>query len=357
MRVREPRQADPRGQHREAPRAGARPARARDRSTARRSPASSAPAPSRKPRRPRSGSRLDLARRAVLAGVSLGSGLPVGVMGVLNVSPESFHAGSVHTAADDLLSAALAMVEAGAVLIDVGARSTAPYLNTDITEEEERATTRTSHRSASRQRSRCRSRPTQRRPGPARAALDAGARVINDVSGLRDPTLASLVAERGIGVILMASPEDAERSLAAAGGAVGVEGTRSGQAAPEDARPDGAQSPRASGRVPRGRLDPDRAPRRREPPRAADEPVTVVNALLKAALKTSESGRDSRRARSARPGHRLLPERGDGLARVGCASAGGAGHARGDRAPTVRRRFEKILHWRDHRPGPAQRKD
>jgi len=51
-----------------------------------------------------------LARRAVLAGVSLGSGLSVGVMGVLNVSPESFHAGSVRAAADELLSAALAMV-------------------------------------------------------------------------------------------------------------------------------------------------------------------------------------------------------------------------------------------------------
>src|SRR4029450_10800887 len=116
-----------------APCSSARP------STARRSPAFSAPAPSRKPRRPRSGSRLDLARRAVLAGVALGSGHPVGVMGVLNVSPQSFHAGSVHAAADDLLSAALAMVEAGAVLIDVGARSTAPYLDTAITDDEERA--------------------------------------------------------------------------------------------------------------------------------------------------------------------------------------------------------------------------
>jgi dihydropteroate synthase len=209
-------------------------------------------------------------------------------MGVLNVSPESFHAGSVHAAPDDLLSAALAMVEAGAVLIDVGARSTAPYLNTDITEEEERARLARAIEVLAPKVPVPISADTSR-PGPARAALDAGARVINDVSGLRDPTLASLVAERGIGVILMASPEDAERSLAAAGGTVGVEGTRSGQAAPEDARPDGAQSPRASGRVPRGRLDPDRAPRRREPPRAADEPVTVVNALLKAALKRARA--------------------------------------------------------------------
>src|SRR4029453_19464735 len=86
----------------------------------------SAPAPSRKPRRPRSGPRLGVTRRAVLAGVSFGRGFPVGVMGILNVSPESFHAGSVHAAPDDLLSTALAMVEAGAILIDIGARPTAP---------------------------------------------------------------------------------------------------------------------------------------------------------------------------------------------------------------------------------------
>src|SRR2546426_11023870 len=60
-------------------------------------------------------------------------------MGVLNVSPESFHAGSVYAAGDDLLTVALAMVEAGAALIDVGARSTAPYLDTARSAEDERA--------------------------------------------------------------------------------------------------------------------------------------------------------------------------------------------------------------------------
>src|SRR5206468_12442731 len=159
--------------------------------------------------RPRSGSRLDLARRAVLAGVSLGSGLSVGVMGVLNVSPESFHAGSVHAAAD-LLGAALAMVEAGAVLIDVGARSTAPYLDTAITDEEERARLARAIEVLAPKLPVPISADTSR-PGPARAALEAGARIINDVSGLRDPTLASLVAERGVGVILMASPAAASR--------------------------------------------------------------------------------------------------------------------------------------------------
>ena len=166
-------------------------------------------------------------------------------MGVLNVSPESFHAGSVHAAADDLLSAALAMVEAGAVLIDIGARSTAPYLDTDITEEEERARLARAIEALARKIPVPISADTSR-PGPARAALDAGARIINDISGLRDPTLAALVAERGVGVILMASPEATPGSLAAPGGTVGVEGTRSRCAAADDARPDGAQPPRAA---------------------------------------------------------------------------------------------------------------
>ena len=163
-------------------------------------------------------------------------------MGVLNVSPESFHAGSVRAAADDLLSAALAMVEAGAVLIDVGARSTAPYLDTAITDEEERTRLARAIEVLAPKLPVPISADTSR-PGPARAALEAGARIINDVSGLRDPTLASLVAERGVGVILMASPAATAGGLAVAGGTVGVEGTLS-----------------------------------------SDQPVAVVSALLEAAL-------------------------------------------------------------------------
>src|SRR5438034_656816 len=75
--------------------------------------------------------------RAELAGVILGDASPVAVMGVINVSPESFHAGSVYHGAEAVLRAALGMVEAGAALIDVGARSSAPYLETGISEAEE----------------------------------------------------------------------------------------------------------------------------------------------------------------------------------------------------------------------------
>src|SRR5437762_2951662 len=75
--------------------------------------------------------------RAELAGVILGDASPVAVMGVINVSPESFHAGSVYHGEEAVLRAALGMVEAGAALIDVGARSSAPYLETGISEAEE----------------------------------------------------------------------------------------------------------------------------------------------------------------------------------------------------------------------------
>ena len=126
-------------------------------------------------------------------------------MGALNVSPESFHAGSVHTLGEDLLVAALAMVEAGAALIDVGARSTAPYLENAVGQGEEAERLARALELLAPKVSVPLSADTPR-PGPARAALDAGAQVINDVSGLRDPEVARLVGERGASVILMASP-------------------------------------------------------------------------------------------------------------------------------------------------------
>jgi dihydropteroate synthase len=153
-----------------------------------------------------------MVHRAILAGVTLGRGAPVAVMGALNVSPESFHAASVHTEAQDLLAVALAMVEAGAALIDVGARSTAPYGGSRIGDEDERERlARAVEILASKVPVPISADTT--RPGPARAALDAGAQVINDVSGLRDPAVATLIRERGAGAILMAFPEAAPSEM------------------------------------------------------------------------------------------------------------------------------------------------
>jgi dihydropteroate synthase len=143
--------------------------------------------------------------RAELAGVVVGDGLPVAVMGVINVSPESFHPGSVYRGTDAILTAALAMVEAGAVLIDVGARSTAPYLATQIDEAEEVERLVRAVEALAAKLPVPVSADTPR-PGPARAALEAGARIVNDVDSLRDPEVARLVAAHSAGLVLMASP-------------------------------------------------------------------------------------------------------------------------------------------------------
>jgi dihydropteroate synthase len=142
--------------------------------------------------------------RARLASVEIGGGAPVAIMGVINVSPESFHPGSVY-GGDAMLGAALDMVEAGAALIDVGARSTAPYRATEISEAEERERlARAVERLAGKL-------PVPvsadtARSAAARAALEAGATVLNDVSALADPALARAVARHDASLITMAAP-------------------------------------------------------------------------------------------------------------------------------------------------------
>ena len=143
--------------------------------------------------------------RATLAGVHLGDGLPVAVMGALNVSPASFYAGSVVTGGDDLLRAAERMAREGASLLDVGAMSTAPYLSGSISASEEAERLGWAVDVLSSKLGVPVSADTSRAE-PARAALEAGAAIINDVRGLTaDPALAPLVARAGAGLILMAS--------------------------------------------------------------------------------------------------------------------------------------------------------
>jgi dihydropteroate synthase len=131
-------------------------------------------------------------------------------MGALNVSPESFHAGSVYRETGALVDAALEMVEAGAELIDVGARSTAPYLETGIGDAEERRRLAAAVDALAAKIAVPISADTTR-PEAARAALDSGARILNDVHGLRDPALARLAARHEVGVIVMAFPEPPPR--------------------------------------------------------------------------------------------------------------------------------------------------
>jgi dihydropteroate synthase len=144
--------------------------------------------------------------RATVAGVSVGDGLDVAVVGALNVSPESFYSGSVVEDADRLLLAAQAMARAGAAWLDVGAMSTAPYLAARIPAAQEADRLHWAVGLLTAKLDLPVSADTSRAL-PARAALEAGARVINDVTGLAsDPSLARLTAEAGAGLVLMASP-------------------------------------------------------------------------------------------------------------------------------------------------------
>src|SRR5437667_11478 len=138
--------------------------------------------------------------RAELAGVILGDASPVAVMGVINVSPESFHAGSVYHGEEAVLRAALDMVEAGAALIDVGARSSAPYLETGISEAEETERLVRAVGALVAKLPVPVSADTSR-PRVARAALEAGARVVNDVAALGRPLCVGVSRKSFVGAI------------------------------------------------------------------------------------------------------------------------------------------------------------
>jgi dihydropteroate synthase len=124
------------------------------------------------------------------------------VMGVLNVTPDSFSDGGELDSVERALRRGEAMVEAGAGILDVGGESTRPGASAVPLDEELRRVIPVlralSHRVTV---------PLSvdtRSAEVARRALDAGATIVNDVSGLRhDPGMARVVAERRAGVVLM----------------------------------------------------------------------------------------------------------------------------------------------------------
>ncbi len=152
-----------------------------------------------------------MTNRACLGGIAVGDGLPVAVAGALNVSPESFYPGSIATEAECLVRAAEALVRAGAAFVDVGAMSTAPYLAGRITEREEADRLAWAIDLLVNKLDLPLSADTSRSV-PARVALEAGARIINDVTGLTgDPGMAEVVARTGAGIILTASERGTTR--------------------------------------------------------------------------------------------------------------------------------------------------
>ncbi|MEM3929023.1 MAG: dihydropteroate synthase [Candidatus Korarchaeum sp.] len=138
--------------------------------------------------------------RADLSGVKVGLGEPVKVMGAINLSPESFYKGSVASSVEEALSIAERMVEEGASIVDVGGMSTAPYLETYVSVDEERSRVLPVIRKL-----RDLGVPISvdtHRYEVASAAVDAGATIVNDVSCLADGRIADLVASMDLSLIL-----------------------------------------------------------------------------------------------------------------------------------------------------------
>lgn len=126
------------------------------------------------------------------------------VMGVVNVTPDSFSDGGRWRDPERAADHALALDAAGADLIDVGGESTRPGADPVPAVEELRRVVPVLERLAGRVRA-----PLSvdtSKAAVARAAVDAGAAMVNDVSGLRrDPALVGVVAETGAGLVIMHS--------------------------------------------------------------------------------------------------------------------------------------------------------
>jgi dihydropteroate synthase len=133
------------------------------------------------------------------------------VMGILNVTPDSFYDGGEYTAVADAVARAEEMVAAGADVVDVGGESTRPGADpVPIGEECERVVPvveRLDGLDAMVS-------VDTRKPAVAAAALDAGADMVNDVTGLADAAMRRLVADRGVPAVVMhslAAPVDPGR--------------------------------------------------------------------------------------------------------------------------------------------------
>lgn len=142
--------------------------------------------------------------RAKLGSVWVGDDFPVSIMGIVNRDPQSFYSKSYARSSNQAMKMVDRMLEEGASFIDIGGQSTAPgtsYVSTRV--EETRVIPLISQI--------CKewdvpiSVDTQNSE-VAQKALDAGATIVNDVSGLNfDSEMAQVISDAGASCILMAS--------------------------------------------------------------------------------------------------------------------------------------------------------
>ncbi len=132
------------------------------------------------------------------------------VMGILNITPDSFSDGGIFFDFEKALAQGEQMAEDGADILDIGGESTRPFSDTVSAAEEIRRVVPVIEKLAPRV-----SVPISldtTKAEVARRGLEAGASIINDISALRtDPQLGSLAAQYGVPLILMhmkGSPKD-----------------------------------------------------------------------------------------------------------------------------------------------------
>ncbi len=135
-------------------------------------------------------------------GRTLRTGSRTLIMGILNVTPDSFSDGGTYADADAAAEMALEMAEHGADIIDVGGESTRPGAE-PVSEAEELGRTLPVIERIRRHSDVPISIDTTK-PRVAALAMEAGADIINDVSAFEsDPAMAETAAETGAGVVLM----------------------------------------------------------------------------------------------------------------------------------------------------------
>ena len=128
------------------------------------------------------------------------------LIGILNVTPDSFSDGGQFTAVDAALEHAARLLRDGATILDVGGESTRPGRSTDVPADEELRRVVPIIEVLVREHPGVMLSVDTVKSSVARAALQAGAAIVNDVSALRlDPEMAGVVAHAGAGLILMHS--------------------------------------------------------------------------------------------------------------------------------------------------------
>jgi dihydropteroate synthase len=126
------------------------------------------------------------------------------LMGVVNASPDSFSDGGRYGSLDERVALALELTAAGADIIDVGGESATTGRPPERVEDEiERVVPLIERIVGELGPAAAVVSVDTYKPAVARAAVAAGARIVNDVSGLRDPALAEVCAETGVALVLM----------------------------------------------------------------------------------------------------------------------------------------------------------